>query len=67
MWRNAGRGGKEKKEGIKIAFLNVAGIRGKDREFWRELEEWNVMVLMETWVEEKGWKKIKNRLPKRFD
>jgi len=32
----------------------VAGLGNKDKGFWRGLEEWDVMVLIETWVEEKG-------------
>lgn len=57
--------GKEKgkeKEGWKIAFWNVAGLGNKDKEFWKRLKEWDVMVLMETWVKEKGWNKIRRKL-----
>lgn len=28
------------------------------------MEEWN--VLMETWVDVKGWEKIRNRMPKSY-
>lgn len=48
---------------IMISFWNVAGLRNKDREFWRRLREWEVIILMETWVKKKGWKKIRRRLP----
>jgi len=44
----------EKKEGEvkterlkKIAFWNVAGLGNKDREFWKGLKEWDVVVLEE--------------------
>jgi len=46
-------GGAEKEKGLKIAFWNVAGLKNKDREFWKNLEEWEVLVLMETWIERK--------------
>jgi len=45
----------------------VAGLRDKDRNFWRDLREWDVMVLSETWVDEKGWEKIKKRLPRGYE
>ena len=55
-WEGGGRrkGGRE--GGIRrVAFWNVAGLKRKDEGFWRGLEEWDVMVLSETWVEEKDW------------
>lgn len=39
---------------------------GKDEEFWRGLENWDVMVVLETWIEEKGWREVKERLPKGY-
>lgn len=41
-------------------------MNNKDEEFWKELNEWDVMMLMETWVDEKGWKKIRDKLPKGY-
>lgn len=46
--------------------MNVAGLGGKDRGFWKELEEWDVIVMSETWVEEKGWGRVKDKLPAGF-
>lgn len=60
------RGGEER-EGWKVTFWNVAGLGNKDKDFWEGLREWEVMVLMETWVEEKDWKKIKRRLPSGYE
>jgi len=37
-----------------VAFWNVAGLTNKDKEFWKQPKKWEVVVLMETWVEEKG-------------
>lgn len=64
--------GKSEKDGQgerwKIAFWNIAGMRNKDKGFWDRIGtgEWDVITLMETWVDEKGWRKVKNWLPKGF-
>lgn len=50
-------------EGWKIGFWNIAGLGNKDREFWQGLKNWEVIVLIETWVEEKGWRRWKERMP----
>ena len=42
----------------------MAGLKNKDRGFWQEIEKWDVMVLIETWIDEKGWEKIQSKLPK---
>jgi len=60
------RGG-DKKEGIKIGFWNVAGIRGKDEEFWERIKEWDIIGLVETWVEKKDWEYWKGRVPKDYN
>jgi len=51
----------------KITFWNVACLGNKDREFWKGLKEWDIVVLEETWMDEKGWRKIKCSLPKEFN
>ncbi|XP_066582662.1 golgin subfamily A member 6-like protein 22 [Prorops nasuta] len=61
-----GGGRKEKKEGIKIAFWNVAGVTNKEEDFWNKVKEWDVVGMVETWVEEKGWKGIKGKLPRGY-
>lgn len=45
---------------------NVAELMKKDKEFWESLRKWDVVAMMETWIEEKEWKKVKNRLPGGF-
>ena len=65
-----GRLGGEIKEGkgrYKVAFWNVAGVRNKDQEFWKGLEEWEVVVMTETWVEEREWEYVRARLPKDYE
>lgn len=42
----------------KVIFWNVAGLRNKDRDFWKGLEYWDVIVLSETWVDEIRWERI---------
>jgi len=56
----------EEERNLKITFWNVAGLTNKDEEFWKRLGGWDVMVLMETWVERKGWERVKNKLPKGY-
>lgn len=63
------REGREEKGGgewWRTVFWNVAGLGNKDKEFWKGLAEWNVIVLLETWVEEKGWMKVKRFLPREY-
>ena len=50
----------------KVAFWNVAGVKNKDGGFWKGLEEWDILVLCETWVEEREWDKVRNKLPKGY-
>jgi len=41
----------------------VAGIGNKDREWWRYIIEFDFVSLSETWVDEKGWKIWKDKMP----
>lgn len=47
-----------------MAFWNVAGLSNKDKEFWEGLKNWDVInwVLSKTWVEEEGWRRVKNKV-----
>lgn len=77
IWRRGKgekRGGEKKgweteegRRNRKITFWNVAGLMGKDEEFWREVKEWDVVVMLETWLEKKRWKRIKNKLSGEFE
>jgi len=66
--REEGRdgGGEKERRTWKIVFWNVAGLRNKDKDFWKGLSKWEVMVLTETWVEEKEWEGIERKLPKGY-
>jgi len=50
-----------------VAFWNVAGLGNKMGDFWSKLRDWDVMVLVETWEEEKNWERIKERLPRGYE
>ncbi|CAD6216275.1 GSCOCG00011331001-RA-CDS, partial [Cotesia congregata] len=61
-----GKGGKKTGEkGVgtstfRIGFWNVAGIKNKEEDFWRGLRNWDVVVLTETWINNKNWVEIKD-------
>ncbi|KAH0810075.1 hypothetical protein GEV33_012716 [Tenebrio molitor] len=62
MERNKGEN-----EQIRIVFWNVAEIKNKENEFWKYLGEFDVVGLVETWVEEKGWERLEKRMPREFE
>ena len=55
------------KTNYKILFWNVAGVNHKDKEFWEYLNGFDIIVLSETWIEEKEWKNLKSKLPKEYN
>lgn len=57
---------KERREEWKIGFWNVAGLKNKEEKFWKTIENWEVVVMMETWIDERGWEVIKKKLPKGY-
>lgn len=66
--RNWEEEGKETvKEGLKICFWNIAGIINKCDETWEYLDIFDIIGLIETWIEEKEWKKIKNKMSNKFN
>jgi hypothetical protein len=46
---------------------NVAEIKNKNNEFWKYLGEFDVVGMVETWVEGKGWEKLEKRMPREFE
>lgn len=48
---------------LNLLFWNVAGLNGKDSEFFKFLAEFDFIGLVETWVEQKDWEKIEKKLP----
>lgn len=47
-WRIERKHKEEKIKGWKVAFWNVARMGNKDKGFREIIEEWDVMILMET-------------------
>lgn len=44
----------------------MAGLRNKDTDLWERIKEWEVIIMMETWMDEKGWKVWKGILPRGY-
>lgn len=55
------------KEGLKICFWNIAGIINKCDETWEYLDNFDIIGLSETWIEEEQWKKIKDKMSNKFN
>ncbi|XP_067208522.1 golgin subfamily A member 6-like protein 22 [Linepithema humile] len=51
----------------RIGFWNVAEVRNKDKEFWEGLKNWQVIILVETWMDKKGWRVVKEKLPRGYE
>lgn len=62
--------GKKKSESVnsvvKLCIWNSAGVINKDKDTWEYLKSFDIIGLVETWVEEKDWKKMEKRLPKGY-
>lgn len=63
-----GKGGEREKtrEDWKVCFWNVGGLGNKDKDFWDGLDKWDVVVLIETWMDKRGWKRRSKKMPKGF-
>lgn len=55
------------KEGLKICFWNIVGIINKCDETWEYLDNFDIIGLTETWIEEEEWKKIKDKMSNKFN
>lgn len=62
----ATRKNKGKGKEYKISFWNMAGLENKDKELWEKLKKWDVMFLSKTWLQRKGWEKVRKWLPKGY-
>jgi len=58
--------GEERKEELKIGFWNVAGVKGKDEGFGEKIREWDMIGMMETWIEECDREKWEGKVPKEY-
>lgn len=50
-----------------MVFWIVAGLGNEGGEFWEGLREWDVLVLSKTWMDKKGWIKVRERLPRGYE
>lgn len=51
----------------KDSILECGRVGGnKDEEFWKRMVEWDIVIMSETWMEKKGWQRMKGRLPREF-
>ncbi|KMQ82784.1 hypothetical protein RF55_21884 [Lasius niger] len=64
--REVSQRGKGEEEEWVVGFWNVAGVKNKEEGFWKEIRVWDVIVMVETWVDGKMWDKVKSRLPRGF-
>lgn len=65
--RKRGRVQREQKDGTQFFVISsLAGLKNKGKNFWKGLNEWDVIVLTETWTEGKEWEKVKYRLLKGY-
>ena len=44
----------------------MAGITNKREGFWKEVRRWDVVVMSETWLDEKRWEKARDFFPRGF-
>ena len=42
-------------KGVKVLFWNVQGLRKKEKEFWYHVGKFDVVRLVETWVQRENW------------
>jgi hypothetical protein len=46
--------------------LERSTFKKKDEEFWNYVRQFQIVGLVETWVEERSWEKIEKLLPKEY-
>ena len=54
-------GGVERR--VRAVIWNVAGLKKKDEEFWKFLMDYEIIGLVETWVDEKEWERLERKMP----
>lgn len=65
---DGGKGERKSREGKRgvekqLMFWNVAKLGRQRVDFWRFVQQWDYVSLIETWVEKRGWEKLKGKLP----
>lgn len=70
MWwkggEDEGRIVREREQGFekKFVFWNVERKGKRGKEFWKYIKNFEAISLCETWVDEKGWESLRERLTK---
>lgn len=59
--------GGRNKERNKMCFWNIAGVWNKSNDVWTYLENYDVVGLVETWLEQKSEEKLKSKLLGKFN
>ncbi|XP_011859705.1 PREDICTED: UPF0329 protein ECU05_1680/ECU11_0050-like [Vollenhovia emeryi] len=49
----------QKADTMTVGFWNIAELMRKNEEFWKEIEKWDIIAMLETWVEQKDWVKLR--------
>jgi len=47
---------------LRLVFWIVAGLPRKDEEFWKYICEYDFISLSKTWLDDKGWDRLKDWL-----
>ncbi|XP_063905575.1 golgin subfamily A member 6-like protein 2 [Zophobas morio] len=53
-------------KGVKVLFWNVQRLRKKEEEFWDYVGKFDVVGLVETWVQRENWEKLEETLPQEY-
>lgn len=56
-----------KMEKVNIIFWNVAGLIRRDQDFWKYFQVYDYVELLETWLDEIRYDRIKSLLPKGYN
>ena len=56
----------QEKEGEKIVEIlsrNIARLKNKNEDFWKYIEQFDIVGFQDTWLDKKYWEVIEGRLP----
>jgi hypothetical protein len=51
---------------MRVLYWNVADLRKKEEKCWDYVRQYEIVGLVETWVEKRSWKKIEKLLQKEY-
>lgn len=44
----------------------MVGLTNKEKDFWEEIKKWNIVLMSETWMDEKVWDKCRECVPRGY-